>query len=85
MVKALGSGVVPCGVAGRGVGWLPEAMPRACFPMLLGKGRGPGTAHKNGQGKMVEKPMVGWKVWIGAVGFGAEARGISQRDGVGRA
>lgn len=38
---------------------------------LLGRGRDPGTAYQNGQGKEAEKSLVGWKARIRAVGFGS--------------
>lgn len=56
MVKALGSGIIPCGGADRREG----GCLRQC-PALLGRKRSPGIAHKNKKGKKAEKPMVCWK------------------------
>lgn len=51
MVKALGSWAVPCDVvAEEGNDCLKQC------PALLGRGRGPGTAYQNGQGKRQRSP-----------------------------
>lgn len=60
MVKALGSGVVPCGVTCRGR-WVPEAPSSPPVQPTWEGERDPETAHENRQGKKAEKPMVGLK------------------------
>lgn len=47
-MKALGSGIEPCGVAGKGEGWLAEAMPS---PPVKGKRLSWNSTQKRGRKK----------------------------------